>query len=62
MVYISSNSIIEIDERVEAAVCIANNNTSWDGKKLYDIDKHFLMWGTYIKERMKKLYGEKANL
>lgn len=53
-----------INELVLAASCIANNNISpVDGNPLFDIDKDFDGWKRqWIKDRMKKIYGDKANL
>lgn len=51
----------KVSEMVEAAECIANNNRSWNGEKLYDIDNHFSEWKQWVRDRMFKLYGDKAN-
>lgn len=52
-----------ISELVEAAECITYNNVSSDGKMLYNIDEYFDGWKRkVIKDRMKILYGDKANI
>jgi hypothetical protein len=53
----------QVSDLVVAASVIANNNKAFDGSRIVEDLKSFHSWlAPYVRERLVKLYGDKANL